>query len=136
MIVEITSEAILPLTKYLLSYATSPVKVEKAYQTYLRSSDWHLFGLVEENLVIGCIGVETGPVFCEIKHLAVSPEERGIGRGTEMIQYILKTNPGKSIVAETDHEAVDFYRKSGFMVTSLGEKYPGVERFFCDYAVK
>jgi hypothetical protein len=27
--------------------------------------------------------------------------------------------------------AVNFYRNIGFEITSLGEKYPGVERFQC-----
>ena len=31
----------------------------------------------------------------------------------------------------TDDEAVEFYKKIGFQVKSLGEKYPGVERFCC-----
>ena len=42
-------------------------------------------------------------------------------------------NEYTSIVAETDHEAVDFYRRYVFFITSLGEKYPGVERFLCQY---
>ncbi|WP_268921683.1 hypothetical protein [Metabacillus sediminilitoris] len=37
------------------------------------------------------------------------------------------------ITAETDKEAVVFYRNYGFKITSLGEKYPGVERFLCEY---
>lgn len=28
--------------------------------------------------------------------------------------------------------AVDFYRGCGFRVRSLGERYPGAERFACD----
>ena len=36
------------------------------------------------------------------------------------------------ITAETDRDAVEFYWSSGFKVTSLGEKYPGVERFLCE----
>ena len=28
-------------------------------------------------------------------------------------------------------DAVEFYRKLGFSIESLGEKYPGVERFRC-----
>lgn len=31
------------------------------------------------------------------------------------------------IVAETDIDSVGFYRQLGFVVTTLGEKYPGVE---------
>ncbi len=36
--------------------------------------------------------------------------------------------------AETDRDAVGFYGKAGFTVTSLGEKYPGVERFACRWS--
>lgn len=37
------------------------------------------------------------------------------------------------VSAETDADAVEFYRKYGFKIKSLGEKYPGVERFLCEY---
>ncbi|EOR21192.1 N-acetyltransferase GCN5 [Niallia nealsonii AAU1] len=37
------------------------------------------------------------------------------------------------ISAETDNDAVGFYRKNGFKITSLGEKYPIVEWFLCIY---
>ena len=40
-------------------------------------------------------------------------------------------NEIKHMEAETDIEAVDFYKKIGFQTVSLGEKYPGVERFKC-----
>lgn len=33
------------------------------------------------------------------------------------------------VTAETDHDAVGFYRTYGFSIHSLGEKYAGVERF-------
>jgi ribosomal protein S18 acetylase RimI-like enzyme len=36
-----------------------------------------------------------------------------------------------TLEAETDSEALAFYRRIGFRVESLGEKYPGVERFRC-----
>jgi hypothetical protein len=37
------------------------------------------------------------------------------------------------VYAETDEEAADFYRNIGFTVESLGEKYPGIERFKCTF---
>ncbi|NYE04281.1 ribosomal protein S18 acetylase RimI-like enzyme [Bacillus niacini] len=48
-----------------------------------------------------------------------------------MISSILEMYP--SVHAETDSDAVEFYRKYGFKITSLGEKYPGVERLLCEY---
>ncbi len=38
-------------------------------------------------------------------------------------------DPALPIVAETDRSALGFYVALGFTMTSLGEKYPGVERF-------
>ncbi|WP_337993591.1 GNAT family N-acetyltransferase [Lysinibacillus sp. CNPSo 3705] len=66
-----------------------------------------------------------------MKHIAVLADQRGKGIGSKMIHFIASKYP--SIVAETDYEAVDFYRCYGFFITSLGEKYPGVERFLCQY---
>jgi hypothetical protein len=33
------------------------------------------------------------------------------------------------LIAETDADSVGLYTATGFIVTSLGEKYPNVERF-------
>lgn len=47
-----------------------------------------------------------------------------------MIRFICKEYNLNSISAETDKDAVMFYSNFGFHVTSLGEKCPGVERFY------
>lgn len=51
------------------------------------------------------------------------------GLGSKLIEST-KIN---KMIAETDKDAVNFYKKKGFKITSLGEKYPGVERFKCEY---
>lgn len=38
---------------------------------------------------------------------------------------------GSSLVAETDADAVEFYRRCGFAVERIGEQYVGVDRFRC-----
>ena len=48
-----------------------------------------------------------------------------------MIRYVEEHHAFSSIYAETDQDAVNFYKNIGFHITSLGEKYPGVERFAC-----
>ncbi|MFJ8086764.1 hypothetical protein ACIQ7N_00915 [Lysinibacillus sp. NPDC095746] len=47
-----------------------------------------------------------------------------------MIHFIASKYP--SIVAETDYEAVDFYRCYGFFITSLGEKYRVWNAFYAN----
>jgi len=91
-----------------------------------------LYGYELESEVAGCIGIEfLSPKHCEIKHIAVSPNDRGIGIGTKMISFIWEKHSLSFMFAETDKDAVNFYKNYGFKITSLGEKYPGVERFQC-----
>ena len=48
-----------------------------------------------------------------------------------MINEYIKKNEINKMIAETHKDAVIFYRNIGFEIKSLGEKYPGVERFQC-----
>jgi len=135
LIIEIDSMIPHPSIRNLLSYATSINKVDFVYENYIRSSNQQLFGFMKEDNIIGCIGVEINLSLCEIKHIAVSPKERGNGIGSKMINFLIEKYSFTSIVAETDKDAVEFYRKFGFKITSLGEKYPGVERFQCEFKI-
>jgi ribosomal protein S18 acetylase RimI-like enzyme len=60
-----------------------------------------------------------------------SMQKQGIGRS--LINYIIKLFNPETIIAETDDEAVEFYRKIGFEISSLGEKYPNIIRYDCRY---
>ncbi|MDL0420149.1 GNAT family N-acetyltransferase [Caldifermentibacillus hisashii] len=133
MIIEINSIIPHPSVRNLLSYATSINKVDIVYDNYIQSSNQQLFGFMKEDNIIGCIGVEINLSLCEIKHIAVSPKERGNGIGSKMINFLCEKYSFTSIIAETDTDAVEFYRNFGFKITSLGEKYPGVERFLCEF---
>lgn len=53
------------------------------------------------------------------------------GIALQMIKEIVRVYQLTYIEAETDDGAVEFYKRIGFQVKSLGEKYPGIERFHC-----
>ncbi|MBU7592849.1 GNAT family N-acetyltransferase [Metabacillus halosaccharovorans] len=128
----INSKIIHPFVRELLAIATSDFKVDLEYQIYLNSFNRELFGFELQGEIIGCIGIENiGFNECVIKHIAVSPVHREKGIGSKMIDYL--SEEYILIIAETDKDVIDFYRKYGFSITSLGEKYPGVERFLCEY---
>lgn len=103
------------------------------YQQYIDLSGHHLFAFFKIEEPIGIIGLKHGDEVCEIGHIAVSPDKRGMGFGTDMINYVCNHYSFTRLIAETDSEAVAFYRKNGFKILSLGEKYPGVERFHCEF---
>jgi len=128
----VQANTISPAIRKLLSFATSDKKVQQEYEKYILLSNRTLYSFGVRGKIVGCIGIEQLSLSkCEIKHIAVLADQRGKGIGSKMIHFIASKYP--SIVAETDYEAVDFYRRYGFFITSLGEKYPGVERFVCQY---
>ena len=132
MMIIIDSEELDPMVFKLLSYATSTSKVRDEYDLYVHNPQRILYGYETNGFLVGCIGIEIiDPDECEIKHIAVAEEQRARGIGKKMINYINREY--KSIIAETDEDAVVFYEEYGFTVLSLGAVYPGVERFNCKY---
>ncbi|WP_166237729.1 GNAT family N-acetyltransferase [Paenibacillus turpanensis] len=120
----------------LLGYSVfpDPEQLERARALYKTNPKLSLLGLEEEGEVIGLIGyekLEHGVI--RVLHLAVDPLERGKGYGRGIILELLASEEPKRVVADTDEEAIEFYRNIGFAVESLGELYPGVERFRCTY---
>ncbi|EOI02673.1 hypothetical protein UAY_00920 [Enterococcus moraviensis ATCC BAA-383] len=118
--------------KELLSQATARNKVDDELKKYLDYNDWILYLHYDKTILVGCIGIqmlENNRI--EIKHIATKKAYRHKRIGSNMIDYIVKTYAPSKIFAETDKDAVGFYKKSDFTINSLGEKYPGVERFSC-----
>ena len=97
-----------------------------------QAGDWIPLGYEEDCEIIAFLGLESvSKSAARIRGIAVSPHHRGQGVGRELIQAVRLRNPRVTLKAETDHDAVNFYRRCGFEATSLGERYPGVERFEC-----
>ncbi|KRG13627.1 ribosomal protein S18 acetylase RimI-like enzyme [Lederbergia galactosidilyticus] len=130
--IEIKSTPIQSDIRELLSFATAEKNVEREYELYMQSPVRKLYGYHLQEEVVGCIGIELFDVNrCEIKHIAVSTNHRGKGIGSKMIRFIEIKHSLSFISAETDKDAVKFYKRYGFKILSSGERYPGVERFRC-----
>ncbi|KXF52299.1 acetyltransferase [Rhodococcus sp. SC4] len=78
---------------------------------------------------VGAIGYSAAPDQVTLLHLATDPVCRQQGIGTALIHWVHSRHPSIPLTAETDADAVRFYEETGFTSTSLGENYPGVERF-------
>jgi hypothetical protein len=48
-----------------------------------------------------------------------------------MVDHVLESHSLDVLSAETDADGLGFYKRLGFSVQSLGDKYPGTERFWC-----
>lgn len=114
--------------KELMAFAMSSERVEEEYAEYFNNPFRHLY-LFENEAFIGIeLKKDAG---CEIRHIAVDSNRRKKGIGVSMIEEVAGMNGIQQIFAETDQDAVGFYQQIGFHIKSLGEKYPGRERFYC-----
>ncbi|WP_263704655.1 GNAT family N-acetyltransferase, partial [Bacillus thuringiensis] len=113
----------------VLQYAVGPseTSLKKAVLFYEKNK-----GTLHRYEEKACIGIEIiGANKARIYHIAVVPQYRYKGIALRMIKEVLRMHQLTYLEAETDDEAVEFYKKIGFQVKSLGEKHPGIERFCC-----
>ena len=131
------SDGAIPIerVKQLVGYAVwmpTEEKLDRIFDEKYSSSNTALYLFLDNDEAIGVIGIKwTRNTVAEILHIAVDSTRRNRGVGREMIDGLLKKEDISELVAETDKDAVDFYRRCCFNVNSLGEKYPGTERFLC-----
>ena len=79
----------------------------------------------------GCIAYRKAGEGLELLNIGTAPAARGAGLGRRLIEAAIGREDPACVWLETDNDAVGFYRRCGFSVASLGEKYPGIERFDC-----
>ena len=122
----------------LLSYSVfpDPDQLQQTIDDYHTNSNYQLYGLASEGDWLGIIGYEKQEHnIVEIRHISVRPDVRHTGYGRGMILEVIGVEHPSQIIAETDEEAIDFYRNIGFTVESIGELNPGIERYRCTYIV-
>jgi ribosomal protein S18 acetylase RimI-like enzyme len=118
----------------LLAHAVGPGPngVERACGRYRDEPAWRLFGWERDGELAGVAGLELpAPGVATLRHNAVHEALRGRGFGRAMLNDLIEQFALRTLTADTDADAVGFYRRCGFTVESLGELYPGVERFRC-----
>ncbi|MDR1820853.1 MAG: GNAT family N-acetyltransferase [Oscillospiraceae bacterium] len=71
----------------------------------------------------------------EIMAIATDSAHRNQGAASRLLAFAVDTLKCGIIRAETDDDAVGFYRSYGFQVDSLGEKYPGCVRYLCTWKI-
>lgn len=137
MLIDMKSKADDERVLNLLEHAVFPDEEElrRTADAYKSESNKQLYAYTLEDDLIGIIGFTNWNGRIEIHHLAVHPKYRGLGYGRGiLLELIALTNP-RELYAVTDDDAVDFYRYVGFAINSLGEVYPGRERFQCVYQI-
>ena len=107
-------------------------KAQRIIAEYQANPQQPILGAERSHVLLGLIGLrlEDGN-WATIRHLVVHPRHRSQGVGRAMIRTVCEMFPLDMLTAQTDRDAVEFYRGCGFRIRSLGEVYPGTERFEC-----
>lgn len=85
------------------------IKTEKMQN----DSSVSVYGYFLNGKIIGVISTQETDKVVEIIGIAVDTKKRHSGIGTKLIDYVKDKSP-KPIIAETDNDAVMFYKKCGF----------------------
>lgn len=116
----------------LSQYLPTKEKLERLADEYESDPTLYAFAYKDGDAVCGTIFLkQTGDGAFELKSIATVPNHRKQGIASGLISFAATTLPCSLITAETDDDAVGFYRKYGFQIQSLGEKYPGILRYRC-----
>ena len=121
--------------KELLAMAVgnpTPDKLKQLLDEFYESDAHTLLITKHNDKIIGIIGIDfTDKPLGLITHLAVLPVMRVQGIGSQFINYVTTSLKLTEIRAETDQDAVGFYRSCGFETVEIESRYPGVQRFRC-----
>lgn len=114
-------------------YEPNEDKIEKLLLEFEMNKSKEIFGIFRKNNLIGVIAITTNESII-INYIGVNMDERNNGIGTKLITFI-KNRANKSILAETDNEAVHFYEKTGFSSKKIIKKYgtKDIIRFECTF---
>lgn len=89
-------------------------KIQSSLNYYSSAPNRLIIGTILNRSVIGLIGVSIEDNIVIINHLAILGEYRGYGIAKKLVHYVAKCFQTKSIIAETDDEAIGFYRALNF----------------------
>lgn len=131
----ITSSKVLEIIS-LAQYKPTKEKMQLLTDSYLNNKDMKVFGYEIDANITGVIIINNHDNNTIIESISVAKPYRKMGIGKKLIHYIVDTLDINTIEAETDDDAVGFYRNCGFCIEDLGFKYKNVRRYRCRLTVK
>jgi ribosomal protein S18 acetylase RimI-like enzyme len=90
-------------------------------------------GVVDRGRVVAFIGFDADADPLTIEYIAVDESARTRGHGAALIEDVRGHAGGRAVYAQTDDDAVDFYRRIGFAITERESdpRWPDRRRYNC-----
>lgn len=93
-------------------------------EQYISDSSMKIFVCESEGEKVGLLALNKSDRGNEIKGIAVSEKHRCHGIGKFMIYQVMESEQLKTLAAQTDDDAIGFYRKCGFIGDRFVTEYP------------
>ncbi len=97
---------------------------------YQEDEETNVYVYKEDNEYKGIVIFKILNYSATILDIAVKPEYQGQGIGSKLIDFIFNSFNVDSITAETDDDAIGFYKKYGFTVADTKVKFD-TKRYTC-----
>ena len=94
----------------------TPERLLSRAEKYQADDNTSVYAYSENGEYKGIVVFKIKEQTVEILDIAVKPEYQGKGIGSRLIDYIFSKFSINKIIAETDDEAIGFYKKCGFTV--------------------
>lgn len=93
-------------------------------EEYFSDPSVKIFVCEKEGEKIGILVLKEDGSEAEILGIAVKRDQRKKGFGKDMINQVMESESLKKITAQTDDDAIEFYRRSGFEAERVVIEYP------------
>lgn len=113
----------------------TPERLLSRAEKYQADDKSKVYAYSENSEYKGIIILKIEDNTAEILDIAVKPEYQGKGIGSRLIDYIFSIFAVNKITAETDDDAIGFYKKYGFTVTDTKVNHD-TKRYVCEYTRK
>lgn len=107
-----------------------PERIRRRLEEYRTDSGRRVLAWVVEGRPVCAAGVRPREEEAEVLHLGTAPGEEGRGHARALLHAVAAHLHISRLVAETDEDAVNFYRRAGFEVTPAPPK-GGRTRYRC-----
>ena len=114
-------------------YNPTEERLLKRARQYQDDENTHIYAYNENDKYKGIIVFEIVNSSATILDIAVKPECQRNGIGSKLIDFIFNQFEIDKVIAETDDDAVEFYKKCGFTVAPANE-VSGIKRYICEFS--
>ena len=111
-------------------FEPTPERLADRAERYIKNADTSVYSGFAGGEYKGIVVFKITGNSAEILDIAVKEEDRGKGIGTAFLNFIFSRFDITEITAETDDEAVGFYKKYGFRIAGTKIKFNTV-RYIC-----